>query len=274
MTPDASKRDVWASRVRLYASVVALGYRKHAAYFGATWAGVFTNSVFGFMRAYVLLALYQQTRRVGGFDVTDAMTYTFVTQGMIMIVHLWGWNDIALRVKSGDIVTDLYRPIGFQSYWLAQDIGRATYHAIFRGIPPFLIGALAFHVRLPRSPFTWVAFTASCALAATVSFAVRYMVNLSTFWLLDDRGVNRLHGAITTFFSGFVIPVTFFPGALRTVAQVLPFAALVQVPVEVFLEKPGVVGKLAFQLVWAVVLLALGRAVLAAATRKLVVQGG
>ena len=52
---------------------------------------------------------------------------------------------------------------------------------------------------------------------------------------------------------------------------------MIQMPVDVFLGKYGaleIVGILTLQATWAVALLLLGRAVLAAATRKLVVQGG
>jgi ABC-2 type transport system permease protein len=63
------------------------------------------------------------------------------------------------------------------------------------------------------------------------------------------------------------------PDGLEGVLRWLPFAAVLQLPLEVFLGR-GVVGPLARQAAWAVVLLALGRSVLRRAERKLVVQGG
>jgi ABC-2 type transport system permease protein len=263
--------------MRLYWEVARRGYRRFATYRAATFAGVFTNTVFGFMRAYVLVALFAARSEVGGFDLTDAVTYVFLGQGLIMAVYLWGWWEVALTIRSGDVVTDLARPFDYQLYWLAQDLGRAAYHALFRGVPPFLVGALVFELRLPDHPLTWPAFALSVALAVCVSFALRFMVNLSAFWLLDYRGAGAMAQAVWTFLSGFVIPVAFFPGTLRAVAEVLPFAAFLQTPVNVFLEKERgweLAGALAFQAVWAVVLLLLGRVLLAAAMRKVVVQGG
>jgi ABC-2 type transport system permease protein len=262
---------------RLYWEVARRGFRRYATYRAATAAGIFTNTVFGFMRAYVLLAMYASVTRVGGFDTADAMTYVFLGQGAIMAVYLWGWWDIALTVRNGAVVTDLTRPLDYQLYWLAQDLGRAVYHAVFRGIPPFLLGMLVFDLRLPHSPITWIAFVVSMTLAVCVSFAMRFMMNLSAFWLMDYRGIGALAQAVWTFFSGFVVPVAFFPGALQTVARALPFAAMMETPVEIFLQKQqgaALAGALAFQAVWAVALLALGRALLAAATRKVVIQGG
>jgi len=194
----------------------------------ATFAGVFTNTIFGFLRAYVMIALYAGRGSIGGFDLRDTLTYTFVTQGMLMVVYIWNWWEIALTIRSGDVVTDFARPLDYELYWLAQDMGRATYHAIFRGIPPFVIGAIVFGVRLPAHPWTWLIFLISMYLAVAVSFAFRFMLNLSAFWLFDYRGIGSIAAAVWTFLSGFAVPIALFPGTLQTVARALPFAAFRQ----------------------------------------------
>ncbi len=263
--------------MRLYWEVARRGFRRFATYQAATVAGVFTNTIFGFMRAYVMIALFAARPDVGGYDLTDALTYTFLAQGLIMVAYVWGWWEVAITIRSGDVITDLFRPLDYQFYWLAQDLGRAAYHAIARGVPPFLLGMLVFQLRVPHQPITWAAFLASLALSATVSFALRFIVNLSAFWLLDYRGVGRLAQALWTVLSGFAIPVAFFPDALRAFARVLPFVAFVEVPVDIFLGRAhglGMVWALAFQAGWAVALLAVGRWMLGTARRKVVIQGG
>jgi ABC-2 type transport system permease protein len=263
--------------MRLWFELARRGYRRYAVYPGATVAGVFTNTFFGFMLAYILLAVFRERDHVGSYDASDAVTYVWVTQGLLMTVYIWGWYEVALRVQQGDIATDLQRPLDFQLYWLAQDLGRAGYHALYRGVPPFLIGAVAFDVRLPGDPVLWLAFPVSVVLAVVVSFAFRFLFNLASFWLLDYRGVGILAQVASTFFSGMIIPIAFFPDWLATAAWSLPFAAMAQAPVEVFLGHARGLelgGLLALQAFWAAVLLLAGRAVFAAGTRKLVVQGG
>jgi ABC-2 type transport system permease protein len=263
--------------LRLGFELARRGYRRYAAYPGATWAGVFTNTFFGFMIAYALLAVFEQRDSVGSYDARDAVTYTWLAQGMLMTIYLWGWFEVALRVRSGDVATDLQRPLDFQAYWLAQDLGRAAYHALFRGVPPFILGALVFDVLIPRNPVVWIAFTASIALAVVASFAFRFLFNLAAFWLLDYRGAGILAMVASTFFSGQIVPLAFFPGWLETLAWALPFAAMVQAPIEIWLghaEGIELTGLLALQAVWAALLLGLGRLVLAAGMRKLVIQGG
>jgi ABC-2 type transport system permease protein len=262
---------------RLYWEVARRGFRRYATYRGATYAGVFTNTVFGFLRAYVLIALFNAVPRVGGYDVSDAMTYTFLVQGLIMPLYLWGWVEIADTVQSGQVATDLYRPLDYQTYWLSQDLGRAAYHLLARGVPPFLVAALVFHLRLPVHPYTWLAFVPSVTLAVAVSFAMRFMVNLSAFWVVDVRGFTTISQALWTALSGFLIPIAFFPHAARTFLHALPFVAMIELPIDVFLERAtgaGLARTLAIQVFWAVVLLAAGRRLLRSAATKLVVQGG
>ncbi len=264
--------------MRLYVEVARRGFRRFATYRGATFAGVFTNTVFGFVQAYVMLAVFQHRTDVGGFDATDAVTFVFATQAFLMPVGIFGGSgEIGARIRSGDVVSDLYRPVDFQAYWLALDLGRAGFHAVFRGVPPYLVGALVFDLRTPQTGALWAAFIASAVAAVVTSFGLRFLVGLAAFWVLDDRGPAQIVSAVWMFLGGFIVPITFFPDWLEHLARALPFAAMLQVPVEIFLGKhagSGLLRALALQLAWAVALLALGRLVLGAATRKLVVQGG
>ena len=260
--------------MRLYWELARRGYRRYAAYPAATWAGAFTNTVFGFLRAYVLLAVLRHRPEVAGYDEADVVTYAWLTQGMIMTIYLWRWFDLVLRIRSGDVAIDLARPVDLQRSLLAFDLGRAFYHLVYRGIPPFLVGALVFDVRVPADASTWALFLVSVVLAVVVSFGFRFLWSLSTFWLTDYRGVAIAATTVATFFSGFLVPVSFFPGWLEAVARALPFWAFVQAPVDVFLGHGDALAEMGLQAAWAAALLLLGRGVLGLATRRVVVQGG
>jgi ABC-2 type transport system permease protein len=263
--------------MRLLWEVARRGFARYATYRWATFAGVFTNSIFGFIRAYVFVAVFDRIATFGGYDLEAALTYTFVCQAMLMPLYLWGYQDIAETVYSGQVATDLFRPFDYQLYWWAQDIGRAAYHALMRGVTPFVVGALFFHLRLPHRPETWLVFVVSMALAVSVSYALRFMVNLSAFWLLDIRGVHTIAATAWTLLSGFIVPIAFFPDTLRRAIEALPFVAMLEMPVNVFLERvqgTEALTTLVVQAAWVVFLFGCGRALLAAGSRKLVVQGG
>jgi ABC-2 type transport system permease protein len=246
----------------------------------ATAAGVFTNAAFGYLRAYILIAVVA----AGGGDVLRGwdgpmfVTFSFVTQGLLPATGVFGEPELAERVRTGDVVVDLYRPVDLQAWWLASWLGRSSFMLLARGIPPILLGSVVFDLTGPGDLGAWAAFLLSVVLATVVGFGLRFIVNLSTFWLLDNRGVDQLVTLVLMFLGGLLVPLVLFPSWLESVARALPFAAMLQLPAEVFVGvhdgASDLVGVLAIQLWWAVALLAAGRLMLGAATRKVELQGG
>ncbi|MDQ3823916.1 MAG: ABC-2 family transporter protein, partial [Actinomycetota bacterium] len=213
------------------------------------------------------------------YDVVDAVTYVWLSQGLLSVVASFGpsWFELGQRVRSGDIAVDLYRPLDLQAAGLAQDLGRAFYQLLFRALPPFALGALLFDLTAPSEPLRWLALALSITLAVVVSYGIRFVFNLLAFWVLDFRGPYVIALAVNLVLSGLAVPLVFFPGGLGDALRLLPPAATLQSPIDVYLgtEIDGsTIGTLALQAFWAVAVLALGRVVLAAGTRKLVVQGG
>jgi ABC-2 type transport system permease protein len=264
----------------LHVAVATRAFRRYSTYTAATLAGIFTNSVFGVIYSFAYLALWDQNHDAGGYDATDAVTYVWLGQALLMTVALWGGgttDDLAERIRTGDVAIDLYRPVGLLGWYLAGDLGRATYHLLTRGVAPTFIGILLFHIRMPASPLAAAAFLLSLPLAVTVSFALRFLVASTAFWLLDASGPRVLSGALALFFSGMVLPLVLFPGWLGTLATALPWSAIIQVPNDLWLgQYPGgdVLAAIGFQLAWAIALLACCALVLRTATRKVVLQGG
>lgn len=269
----------------LYAAVGRGSFRRYATYRAATWAGAFTNTVFGFFIAYTYQALWTVRPHLGGYDLSSALTYVWLGQAMLMPVAAMGGgmqDDLEARIVSGDIAVDLYRPVDLQTWWLFNDLGRAGYHLLSRGVLPLLVGSLFFHLRMPAGTagtqvLTWAGFLVSVLLAIVVSFALRYLAALTGFWLLDPRGVRQIAVVLGMFFSGFLLPLPLLPGALAAVAEHLPWAAMVQVPLDVFLQRragAALATGLALQLGWALALLGAGQLLQRAVVRKVVVQGG
>ena len=103
------------------------------------------------------------------------------------------------------------------------------------------------------------------------------MVALSAFWLVDSRGVDYLVGVTALFFSGMMLPIVVFPSWLATIAHVLPFAATIQTPIDVFLNAltgADLALAMGVQAGWAALLLTVGQILTGLATRKVVVAGG
>ena len=175
----------------LHVAIATRAFRRYSTYRAATLAGIFTNSVFGIIYSYAYLALWGANPDAGGYDAQDAVTYVWLGQALLMTIALWGGgttDDLAERIRTGDIAIDLYRPVGIVGWYLASDLGRAAYHLLARGVAPTIVGALLFDIRFPDSLGAWVGFALSVPLAVMVSFAIRFLVASTAFWLLDATG--------------------------------------------------------------------------------------
>lgn len=263
--------------MRVYLTAARLSFRRYVTYRSATFAGVVTNTAFGFIRAYILLAMWHEKPQIGTYNAADAVTYVFLTQGLITPIGVFlGGTELGRRVRTGEVATDLYRPCDLQLWFLATDLGRALAGLLLRTVPPVIIGTLAFPTSLPAAPLQWLEFALCAALALLISFAIRYLVSLTAFWTMDERGTASLLLVVAMFFSGMIIPLVAMPGWLGGLAHVLPWSGTLQVPIDVLLgtDSGGFLDAVTFQLLWAIVLLALGRALTSAARHKTVVQGG
>ena len=263
----------------LYVAIATRTFRRYSTYRAATVAGIFTNSVFGLIYSYAYLALWEVRPDAGGYDSADAVTYVWLGQALLMTVALWGGgttDDLADRIRTGDVASDLYRPVGLVPWYLAGDLGRAAYHFLTRGLAPTVVGFALFDLVVPTATAA-AAFLVSLVLAVTTSFAIRFLVACSAFWLLDQSGVKMLSGFLALFMSGMVLPLVLFPEPLRSIALASPYASFLQTPADIWLgQRAGweVVTGLGVQAAWIVALLAVCQAVLVAATRRVVVQGG
>jgi ABC-2 type transport system permease protein len=243
------------------------------------WAGATTNIVFGFLRCYIMLAVTDSNGgKAGGYHTDQIITYVWVTQGLIATVGLWADTGLSDRIRTGDVVADLLRPVPTMLNYLAVDLGRAGFAALTRLVLPVVTGALFFDMYAPHRPATYPLFLLSIVLATLTCFGCRYAINATSYWLLYGRGPMLAWVLASGVLTGLYFPLSFLPGWLYdTLWLATPFPSCLQAPSDVLVEKyplSGQLGALALQAVWALAMLGAAAAVQRAGERRLVVQGG
>ena len=71
--------------------------------------------MFGVIYSYAYLALWAANPDAGGYDVVQAVTFVWLGQALLMTVALFGGGsteELAERIRTGDVAIDLYRPVG------------------------------------------------------------------------------------------------------------------------------------------------------------------
>ena len=202
---------------------------------------------------------------------------------MIMTVAIWGGgttDDLAERIRTGDVAIDLYRPVSLLGWYLAGDLGRAAYHLLTRGVAPTVVGALLFDLRFPAARWPASRSWSSVALARRGELrdpdAGRAR---SAFWLLDQSGLLTLSAVLRdVLLAGWSCRWCCSPSRSAASRWRCPGRRSSRCPIDIWLGKrhgagrarrPGVPGRL-------------GRGAAArrapacsgSPTRKVVVQGG
>jgi hypothetical protein len=108
------------------------------------FAGLVTNTVFGFLRTAIVLTVFTGSARVAGYDPASAVTFVWVGQDLLAVVMIFGEGELAGRVRTGQVSADLLRPVDLQAALLAEDVGRAGFAMLTRFAEPVMIGGLAF----------------------------------------------------------------------------------------------------------------------------------
>lgn len=262
----------------VYVRLARAGFRRQSQYKLAMFAGLFTNCVFGFVRAAVMMAAVRASDGFGGYDEGTIGAYVWLSQGLLGATQFMGPPlELVDRVKNGDIAIDFLRPVDVQFSYLAADLGRAAATILPRGVPSVLVGMLTFGMTMPNTPAPYLLGLLSVLLAVALSFLCLFAVGLIGFWVVETRGLRVLYQICGTFLAGLFVPVHMFPGWLRTMAHITPFPSILQSPIDILSGRvTGIdaVTVVATQVFWVLLIGAMGRVLLAAGRRRLEVQGG
>jgi ABC-2 type transport system permease protein len=263
--------------MRLFYEIARRSFQRHLTYRAATIAGLVTNFFFGLLRVAILLALYGEQEEVAGITVAGVITYTVLTQAILAYLSIFGWYDLMNSVHTGEVATDLLKPVNFFTFWLAQDVGRAVLNFWLRGVLLMIVYALVFDLIYPTTLLQWLALLVALIFSLLLSFAWRFLINLSAFWTPNARGIGRLGFVLTLFLSGFLMPLRFFPDWVTRLIYLTPFPHMLNTVIEIYLgivQGPQLLQLLLVQAAWTLLLILACQLILQAGVKRLVILGG
>ncbi len=235
----------------------------------------------------ILIAMYSirsvwnvlYTQKPGAFGLTLAQMVTYGVLGMALHAFIDTGPEwyIAAQVKSGAIDTDLLKPLDFHVHMLARNLGEMLFGLGVMALPTYVVGFFVFGLQLPPDLGAAALFAVSVFLGFLVQFHLGFLLGSVAFATLDIRSIAWAYFALTSFFSGQVVPLWMFPDALRIIAEVLPMQAVYYIPMSLYigtLSGEAAWTALGFQVLWAVVLAVLARLAWRGVHQRMIVQGG
>ena len=167
----------------------------------------------------------------GAVDFRHIIAYFLVATAVSNLVFISGLkfgSSLAKAIKSGDISQYLVRPLPVVRFYHASLIGGMGVTYLVSLI--FLV--LGFVIMPPASWLAVGLFLVSLPLAVAISYSINVLVGTVAFYFVEASSIKNVMNHIIGVFSGAMVPLTFFPGTLKTVTLALPFQAVVFGPTQ------------------------------------------
>ncbi|WP_020524613.1 ABC transporter permease [Catelliglobosispora koreensis] len=183
------------------------------------------------------LSLIGDAGLVSGWSKADTVSYYI---GVAVVNHFTysllveHWED---EVRTGSLNVQLMRPVHPIHRHVAEHIAeRAVPGAVLVPV------AILFSWLIPAVDYTnsaglWALTVLAVVLGSVLGFLIGAVFTALSFWTTRVGHIDMLVWGMGTFVSGWIAPIALFPPAIRDVATLLPFHAMLGFPVELAMGK-------------------------------------
>jgi ABC-2 type transport system permease protein len=263
--------------LRKYKYLSLVAYRRAVTYRSAYLLSLLGNIV----RVIAFAALWQAAlsggQDIGNFNRETLLTYVLIAFMLDGLLSFRTESLIAHSVRSGEVFSDLVRPLDHQLLHFSSAIGTALIEGIWLILITGILGFVWLGMLFPQDWTTVMFFLISVFLALIIKYDLAYLTGVAAFWLTDIRGLIVTRATIVGILGGAYFPLELLPYSIRRVLEVLPFAGTTAIPARIFtgqISGTAIWTSLIFQLVWAIALWTLARIVWKKAVRRVSVNGG
>jgi ABC-2 type transport system permease protein len=271
--------------MRTYLAIFQTEFQQHLQYRISALAGAVTNIAFGFFRLFLLTAFYGASQGKQPMGLAELYSYIWFGQVLFGVLPITGMiGGDAEEIRSGAVAYRLTRPVSVYGFSFARVAGQKVTALCTRSLIQVLLlftllpvlGLSRYGMGAPDWGF-FPFLLLSLLLTVFLSAAIQTFVYMTGFWTISTRGSAGLAYAVIGLFSGLLVPLAFFPPALRVAADILPFRGVYDTPARLYSGTMSLVQALealGHQALWLALLLAIGAFLARRGTAKLEVAGG
>lgn len=212
----------------------------------------------------------------------DGISMKMVTTNFILSIGLGAVffvRDFYLpdKIRDGSIANELLLPISFKGRMLADNLGNAMFNLIYHFLPAFLVSIMIMGIQSPKTGVNFILFLGSSLLGYGVLWTISFLVQVSSFWLINVWSLVTIKNVLLNVLSGSMIPLWFMPEWMQKILMFTPFPSIYFTPIQIYLGQltyEEMIKKCLVQIVWIMVLYFIGDYLWEKGKKKLVVQGG
>ena len=185
--------------------------------------------------SYLWLAVYQDGKIIGNFNLSSIITYYVVVMFLDRLLgHPAFW--VADMVENGELSSFLLKPFHFLKYVFVHSLTRRVVNLII-SLPVLAIAlfVLRQYLVFPTSPLVIIFFGISCVLAIAIYFLLGTLLGLVSLWTLEIGSIFYFYYGALGFLGGSMLPLSFFPATFSNILTFLPFKYLYYFPAQIYL---------------------------------------
>ena len=265
--------------MKQYYSLFRIRFINGLQYRAAALAGLSTQFAWGFMEILAFAAFYRVSPASFPMEFSHLVSYIWMQQAFLALFMPWGVGGNAVEtIVSGNIAYDFARPMDIYNRWFFETIADRVSRAALRCAPILIVAFILpapFTMTLPSGPLQLSMFILSAPIAVCAVTAYCLIDYMSAFYTLSRY--NVIFVILADFLAGGYVPIPFFPEPFKRIAELLPFAAMQNMPLRIYsgdITGIDAIRGIGLQLFWVAVMLIFGKLLMKLSLKRVVTQGG
>lgn len=218
-----------------------------------------------------------ETDVVNGMTFTDTLIYLVLATALFNFMEMYTVWEMGRNIQSGKIVLDLLKPMEYRRYLFWSYSGSFVTNFFFTFLPTFIVVSIVTHGAIPFG-INLLFFAVAVILGIMINYSIDFIVGTICLYTESIWGINIMKQVIILLLSGATVPIAFFPEPLKTIVYYLPFQSIYNAPLTLLLtgnpSPESVLQTIGTQIMWCIVMTAIGKLFWKISLRQITVNGG
>jgi ABC-2 type transport system permease protein len=225
-------------RLRKYSTVFAITWQKELEYRFNFVLGRMRNIIVMLLLFFLWTSLTMKSGKFAGYTQQELITYVFGINILRSVVFGTQSRQVAADINDGMFSTFLIMPMNHFFRTFSAELAQRSISSAMATVEVVLFAVLMrVDLLLQRDGTVLALFFLSLILATILYFLLSYLMSLFAFWSREAMGPRFLFDWILEFASGAYFPLDILSRSFFTALQVLPFASIVYLPMQIYLGR-------------------------------------
>ena len=236
-----------------------------------------TVLLFAYGLAFVWRTLYENEIVEPEVAIGHMVTYAILGAVLRMSWESGNVYDVNWRIRSGDVIGELTKPINWQLSTTAELLGDTAAQLLILTVVVLVPAGFLLGLQGPVSPAAGIVFLISMLLGLLIYSGITFLLVLLAFRVVHIHGYQLALFNISAYLGGSFVPLWLYPSWAEAALDYFPFALIYFAPLSIYIgraESSEWASILLRQAIWVVVIVAAGVIAQRRVFARLTILGG